>query len=286
MEFAWQSTRVGMTWFEQEYDQAKKAVHFLAVGRDGRLIGERVYDLKTAKHLALCSSDNGWVLAFASLDGKVFVVALDGLGRPTGAPVEISGKAKSNLFYHSGIHILSAANTPIGTAVVFATEEEGVLLILLDKELKVRKTVAINAPHERSQGFLPRISCNGNGICVAWIQPGYCAQLLVQTFDCEGNPRGDATVLSETVWGMVGPTSYRNGFVVAWLDFSQSPYQVRFCEIGPQGKLGKQTIAHNARGEVDLIAVGVQGDTARIVLEDRLGYPYKILLKEMQVPSN
>jgi hypothetical protein len=252
--------------------------------------------LKRVSHMALCPlPSREWLLIctakpqdidpneYRDRDRKeIFSLRLDSSGEILERTPPLDLSARSSFSYRDGIWALHAVLTPKGPALAVVNERIGPFLLLLDHELKVRGLSQINDPRSSGSSLMSRLAWNGKVLCAAWIQRHNDGErLCVRQFDGEGQPLAGVQQVAECVRAMAGPVTWQDGFAVTWTDFSQTPNQVRVCNISNDGRGEKQHVVFNGITLVDPIELAVLGTKAKVMMYDRRLYPRRLLLKEI-----
>jgi hypothetical protein len=285
-----------VAWKEYSHDDKTTTVRFMSLDlpkRKGAAVDLR---LRRISHISVCTHGDGhWLLACSAVPAdadptkysdrdrkEIFFVELDASGNVSRRhpPLELGGPPEWG--DHDKVLVFSVASTPRGPALAYANARQGAFLSLLDRDLKIRRTVQANDPKEPAHGFGPRVATNGTTVCVAWVQAdNYDDRLFVRTFDLDGRPLSGARVIAEPVVAMAGPVAAGAGFAVAWADCHGGPSRVRLATIGPRGNVGKTKTVFASRHLLSPIEVGVAERTVHVMALDRAYYPHRLLLKSV-----
>jgi hypothetical protein len=286
----------GIAWKEYSHKDKQNTVRFMSLGlpkRKGAAVDLR---LRRISHISVCTHGDGhWLLACSAVPADVdptkysdrdrkdiFLVELDASGNVSRRhpPLELGGPPKWG--DHGKVLVFSVASTPKGPALAYANARQGAFLSLLDRDLKIRRTVQMNDPKERAHGFRPRVAVKGETVCVAWAQEdNYDDRLFARTYDLDGNPLSDARVVAEPVVATAGPVAAGDGFAVAWTDSQGGPSRVRLVTIGPRGNVGKTKTVFASRHLLSPIEVGATERAVHVMVLDRVYYPHRLLLKSV-----
>jgi hypothetical protein len=290
LRMAWVNHIVGLVWKEYGYSEELSSIKFMVLDADNRIGHPVDLELKKINHMSLCSfndSSGQWLLAFTTpAPGKnyedrglqdVFLLILDSGGNIIKKqPLALS--IPPNYNYHDGIQALSVVATPVGPAIVYVNENNGLFLALLDWNLNTRKVTQVNDPEIRSNDFQPQLCYNDGILCVLWLQH---ESLFVRTVNIDGESLVEARMISESVSAIGKPVSFKNRFAFVWVDNSQTPNQVRLNTINSNGILGNIKTVYNGKYLTGPIDIGVSGNIARILIHSWAFYPHPLLIKEI-----
>ena len=288
VQVAWGRSAVGIVFKEFDYDEAKSTLWFLAVDYgQGTPATPREIPLKGTANLALAAYQNGWLLAYLSKKGAAFAVRLDATGSVLGEALEFAPEySDRRSHFHSGIQNISIVPTDNGIAIAF-DGDKGMFLSLFNPELKLLSTVRVDDP--KSQDYsrsVPRIAWNGQCMLVSWIQEGGNVRdkLYLRLFDESGKPKSEPIRVIEDVAVLAPPVPLKDGYALAWLDNSVKPNLVRAARFSNKGELGSMLTVHSGIKSTYLFGLGLQGDTAHVLVSDRSKYPLQFLLKSDNLP--
>jgi len=278
---AWAGKKYALAWKEYSHDDVK----FLSSSAKKPVS----LGLKKVSHLALAPLDSKkWVLACtAKKDGNddktIFFVVFDSTGKQLQKTKPLQLSTSPSFGYHDGIRALTMTATPLGPALTFVNENKGVFLLLLSKQLKVRKLVQVNDSKMSGHGFIPNLTSNKNTILTSWIQSdNFQDRFFARKFDLAGTPTSDVFLVSDFVKNIARPISDKNDFYIAWTDFSQSPNQVRIRKITGNKNNKKDVIALDSRHHPAPIELGVFKSKIKLLFCDRNLYPYRFIVKEIK----
>ena len=73
------------------------------------------------------------------------------------------------------------------------------------------------------------------------------------------------------------------GFVLTWIGYAHTPYQIQARRVERDGKLGVPIVLHDDRLHVDPISAGAADGTLRALFLDRTLWPLRVRIKEAKV---
>jgi len=289
---AWAKNAVAVAWKEYFYDENLFRVKFMALSFSGPTTDPIDLNLKRVSNMSLCYlGDEQWLLFFTAkpedYDPKnhsdrkrreLFVMKLDSSGRVLLKTPPLEMPFQPNNDYSHMVRTVTAVSTPKGTAVVFTNEDIGPFLLLLDKELKVRRLTQINDMKLRQSTSESRLSWNGKVFCTSWISQN---KLFVRQFNEDGKPITKPQQIAASIVGMSGPVPCQDGFALVWTCRDFLINQVRLGIVSDNGSEKKQYIVYNGMPKVSPVELAVVDTKARVMMYDRQIYPRRLLLKDI-----
>jgi len=297
----WTENSVGIAWKEYSYDNKLNRVKFLSLDLKQRGGVPVDLGLQRISHMSLCPFGKGnWLLActskpddldpgnYSGRDQKeLFLLVLDSAGAILRRTQPLDLSVAPRFGYHDGVQVVSVVDTPEGPAVAYANKREGAFLLMLNPELGIRRVVQMNDPEESGHGFQPQLAFDGKSLCAVWIQTDNDdPRLFVRTFNSRGDPLSKAQAVAEPARVMARPVPLPDGFVVAWIDSSQTPNQVRLATVGSHGAIGETKIVFDGKAMVNPIGLAVYNGKARMMMYYWLNYPHRMLLKDVALDGD
>ncbi len=179
---------------------------------------------------------------------------------------------------------LAATRTPGGAAVAVGGEDQLSLLVLGPRG-KLRRRQQVDDPRADGASFLPRLSLNGQRLCVAWSQAdNHDDRLLVRLFGHDGAPQTPPAVMADHVDAVANVVPHGDGFRLTWASHAQRRYQLRTRRISGAGAAGPAQVLVQGTDRNHPLAAGLQRDTFRLVFVDTAHWPHRLQLKELRLP--
>ncbi|MHB9110187.1 MAG: hypothetical protein ACYDCO_24305 [Armatimonadota bacterium] len=294
---AWDAKRVGVAFFEWEYDDAKRTVRFLAADLQGQALHPvRTLGLRDASSLAICADGEGWLLAYVTSAGKACIQRLSPQGEFAGpaVPIAFPYPASKPDNWRQSIALVNTPHGPAVTCILSKGDLDQVYLALLDDALAARSIALVSRKKPVNDWFYADyrstgLCVNGETLLVTWygLENNF-EPLQARFFNLEGQPVGGIITVAADPSGFAPPAALGNGFALAWMAYGEVPNQLYVATISPELGMGKPCVAdadrkgyHNAP-----LALGAHDGTAVVLLYDRNFYPRPILAKEVELSGD